>query len=121
MNHDDHCHVDHGDMTRDEREEWPKDVSIGTFDIDAGRGVQGYPGAGGCIIFVCPNGRRCAVLIGPQPVAKPSPNALGIWGWDGNLDRPTLTPSINCRNVKDDGTPASGCGWHGFIRNGVIA
>jgi len=29
------------------------------------------------------------------------------WSWDGNVDRPTLAPSINCE----------GC-WHGFIEEG---
>jgi hypothetical protein len=31
------------------------------------------------------------------------------WAWDGNFDKPTLTPSINC----------AGC-WHGFIEGGVF-
>jgi hypothetical protein len=29
------------------------------------------------------------------------------WVWDGNRERPTITPSINCHEC-----------WHGFIRNG---
>lgn len=29
------------------------------------------------------------------------------WQWDGNVDRPTLTPSIDC----------TGC-FHGYLRNG---
>lgn len=32
------------------------------------------------------------------------------WTWDGNIDRPTLAPSINCQNDQ--------C-WHGYIENGV--
>lgn len=32
------------------------------------------------------------------------------WQWDGNVDRPTLEPSINCNSDK--------C-WHGFITAGV--
>jgi hypothetical protein len=107
-------------MHRNPRDEWPADAPVGTFDIVAGHGVEGYPGATGHCIFVCPNGRRCAVLIGPSAVGKPNPNALAVWGWDGNVDRPTLTPSINCRTTKDDGTPAGGCGWHGYISSGVI-
>lgn len=33
--------------------------------------------------------------------------------WDGNLDAPTITPSIGC-----DLKPR--CGWHGHITNGEI-
>lgn len=29
------------------------------------------------------------------------------WDWDGNRERPTFTPSVNC-----------GSCWHGFIENG---
>lgn len=115
------AHVEHGNMHRNDRDEWPAWVPIGTFDLEAGpgHGVQGYPGASGHIIFVCPNGRRCSVLVGPQPVGRPHEDALCIWGWDGNLEKPTLTPSINCLAEKD-GKPASGCGWHGHITEGVI-
>lgn len=28
------------------------------------------------------------------------------WGWDGNRENPTFTPSINCE---------SHCGWHGYL------
>lgn len=109
---------DHGNMHRDERDEWPPDTPVGTFDIE-GSGLQGYPGCTGHLTFVCPNNRRCTVLIGPQHVDRPTPDALCIWGWDGNRELPTLTPSINCLSEKD-GKPAGGCGWHGFITNGVI-
>ena len=30
------------------------------------------------------------------------------WTWDGNIEQPTFTPSINCGH----------CGWHGHIRAG---
>lgn len=33
------------------------------------------------------------------------------WGWDGNMESPTITPSIGCDHL---------CGWHGFITNGEI-
>jgi hypothetical protein len=77
---------DHGNMTRDERDEWPSDEPVGSFDIDLG-GVQGYPGATAHIIFVCPNGHRCGVLVGPQFVNRPTPDALCIWGWNGDRDK----------------------------------
>lgn len=111
---------DHGNMTRDDRDEWPDDEPIGSFDIDLSpNGIGGYPGATAHLLFVCPQGKRCGVLLGPQFVDRPTPDALCIWGWDGNLERPTLTPSINCLAEKD-GKPTSGCGWHGFITAGVI-
>lgn len=114
-------HVEHGNMQRDSRDEWPDDEPIGSFDIEAGpnRSVEGYPGATGHIMFVCPNGHRCAVLVGPQPVPRPSPDACYVWGWDGNTEKPTLTPSIDCIAEKD-GKPTGGCGWHGHITAGVM-
>lgn len=112
--------VEHGEMIRDDRDEWPADEPIGSFDIEiATHGILGYLGASGHMLFVCPNNRRCSVLIGPSPVGRAHPDGLCIWGWDGNRDRPTLTPSINCLAEKD-GKPTSGCGWHGFITNGVM-
>ena len=110
---------EHGNMTLDVRDAWPADVPIGTFDIEPGT-LQGYPGATAHILFVCPNHRRCAVLVGPAAVSRTAEDRLSIWGWDGNRECPTLTPSINCLAEKD-GKPAGGCGWHGFITNGRIA
>jgi len=115
-------HVEPGTMTRDDRDEWPSDEPVGSFDIEggeAGHGIEGYPGATGHILFVCPFGRRCSVLLGPQPVPRAAPDRLYVWGWNGDRDRPTLTPSINCLAEKD-GKPTGGCGWHGFITNGVL-
>jgi hypothetical protein len=104
-------------MTRDDRDVWPNDVPRGTFDIRC-NSIGGYPGANGHITFVCPSGRRCGVLVGPQFVDRPNKDALCIWGWNNDVDNPTLTPSINCLAVKEDGSPAGGCGWHGFITAG---
>mgnify|MGYP001618140822 FL=1 len=33
------------------------------------------------------------------------------WHWDGNIEEPTLSPSIGCD---------ARCGWHGHIINGEI-
>jgi len=104
-------------MTRDSRDEWPKDVPIGTFDIEMGV-PEGYE-ATAHILFVCPNNHRCSVFLGPKFVGKTDENRLNVWGWDGNLDCPTITPSINCIAEKD-GKPTGGCGWHGHITNGEI-
>lgn len=37
-------------------------------------------------------------------------NSPGVhWGWDGNEDAPTLTPSLHCIGH-----------WHGWVRNGML-
>ena len=45
----------------------------------------------------------------PQPPEVPSP----AWAWDGNVDKPSLHPSIACgpRKKRD---------WHGYLKNGVL-
>ncbi len=101
---------------RDSRDAWPEDVPPGTFDVIDGP-VQGQPGCTAHMTFVCPNGKRCGVLLGPVFVPRPNPDALNVWGWNGSYDAPTLTPSVNCIAEKD-GKPTGGCGWHGFITNG---
>jgi len=105
-------------MICDERAVWPTDVPIGSFHIEDGT-IASYPGATAHLMFVCPNGRCCAVLVGPVPVPKTPERQLYVWGWDGNKTCPTLTPSINCLAEKD-GKPTSGCGWHGFITKGEM-
>lgn len=109
--------VELGNMQLDERIEWPKDAPVGSFDI--GNGVADYPGSTGHILFVCPNGKRCSVLLGPTFVPRPAEGKCNVWAWDGNRERPTITPSINCISEKD-GKPTGGCGWHGFITAGVM-
>lgn len=105
------------EMKRDSRDVWPEDVPVGTFDIELGT-IQGYASTAH-IIFVCPNNKRCTVLLGPTHVDRSAPDRLCVWAWDGNLEKPTITPSINCLAEKD-GKPTGGCGWHGFITNGVL-
>lgn len=71
------------------------------------------------IRFGCPlrHGQSCGVNIKPH-----SSDAKGVpsWTWDGDVESPTLTPSINCIN---DVPNSYGCGWHGFLTKGrmVIA
>ncbi len=105
-------------MIRDARPEWPHDVPVGTFDIEI-NGVQNYPEATAHILFVCPQGHRCSALLGPKHVDRPNPDGLCIWKWNGDIENPTIEPSINCIAEKD-GKPTGGCGWHGFITGGVI-
>ena len=55
--------------------------------------------------FVCPCGcgSHGGVAVGGDPAKHP------IWGWDKNLDKPTITPSIRF---------LSGCQWHGYLTDG---
>lgn len=106
-------------MQLDPRDVWPDDVPIGTFDIEPTM-VEEYPGVTARMIFVCPNGRRCGLFLAPQPIPRATPDRLYVWGWNGNRERPTLTPSINCLAEKD-GKPTGGCGWHGHVTEGAYA
>lgn len=69
-----------------------------------GKGENGQPK---WMSFPCPGKSgvaRCMVPLSPQR------NGNGAtWQWNGDREKPTLTPSINCH----------GC-WHGFITDGVI-
>lgn len=48
---------------------------------------------------------KCDVRLTEGPAVHPR------WHWDGNLEKPTLTPSVGCDKR---------CGWHGHITNGEI-
>lgn len=60
------------------------------------------------LYYACPRNPRgtCGVPILPTKL----PNGAG-WSWDGNEERPTLSPSVNC---------VGGCGWHGWVRDGHL-
>jgi hypothetical protein len=53
-------------------------------------------------------GAYCAI-----PIKQGAPEQ-GTWGWDGNREKPTLTPSI----FHDFSEPGSSVAWHGFLRAG---
>ena len=57
--------------------------------------------------FVCPGTCKSLAPIAIRPVVDGSPQS---WDWDGNLDAPTLSPSIN----------HVGC-WHGWLKAGEFA
>jgi hypothetical protein len=63
--------------------------------------------------FNCPKwDRRCGhLIIAGKTDLKRDPKGrnggIAQWHWDGNRDKPTFTPSVDC----------GGC-WHGYIRNG---
>ena len=79
----------------------------GSFQLDEGRDGM---------LYVCPCG--CGRLGGlrfrtDRKTERPS------WIWDGNEDRPTLSPSIRHRPDPDGETPDLRCDWHGFLKAGV--
>jgi hypothetical protein len=58
--------------------------------------------------FVCPCGCGQAAIIPVYRVGEPKP-APNAWTWDGNLETPTLAPSIR---------DMAGCKFHGHLRGG---
>ncbi len=77
-------------------------------DVDAKAGAFEYFKAGdrypAGMIYSCPCGcgRRGSLSFRPAEPAHPS------WEWDGNLERPTLSPSVH-----DVGH------WHGWLIDGT--
>jgi hypothetical protein len=57
-------------------------------------------------IYLCLPGCACMTAI---EVQKGAAGGNRVWGWDGNEDKPTLTPSIHALNQ-----------WHGYLRNGRL-
>jgi hypothetical protein len=63
--------------------------------------------------FNCPLHDRCCgpLIIAWRTNLKRDPQGknggVAQWGWDGNRETPTFSPSVNCK----------GC-WHGHIRKG---
>jgi len=54
------------------------------------------------VIYLCPCGCGQIRSLDFKPHGSPS------WDWDGNVEKPTLTPSVHWIGH-----------WHGFLRNGV--
>lgn len=50
-------------------------------------------------------------ISGPNAIRiqKGESPARRVWGWDGNEEKPTLTPSINAPGE-----------WHGYLRAGQL-
>lgn len=77
------------------------------------------PGEIGRLNYACPRGGGNCGSIRVRNGEKPkSPKT---WGWNGNVEHPDLTPSINCL-AKDPKTnePYAGCGWHGWLDKGGV-
>lgn len=59
----------------------------------------------------CPKGKGLCC----HPIAPGVPNKNGsIWNLTGDLASPSLSPSIFCQPEK------GGCGFHGFLTNGIL-
>jgi hypothetical protein len=92
-------------MRRTENDEVPESDEPGVF---AWRQHDGAP----YLLYVCPRhgsgspSHLCGVPIAPGKLENGAQ-----WHRSGSLDAPTLMPSVNC---------VGGCGWHGFITNGVM-
>ena len=111
--------ADHIPMHVDRRSEWPEaERTPGQFEIHRNK-LEGRPSVCAHIEFICPNRRHCALFLGRQFEAKRNDREPNVWAWDGNEEKPTITPSINCIAEKD-GKPTGGCGWHGFITGGEL-
>jgi len=75
-------------------------------------------GSSGRLNFGCPRGHgNCGSIIIGNGFKPPGEKT---WQWDGNVEKPTLTPSINCldRNPKNPKEKYAGCGWHAYLTNG---
>lgn len=59
------------------------------------------------MMILCPCG--CGSYIGCVVAGDPTKGP--VWDWDGNVDKPTVSPSIRV---------ISGCNWHGFLTAGVF-
>lgn len=71
------------------------------------------------LAFVCPGCKESGgegVHMLPVNTTEHSPS----WDWDGNIEAPTLSPSILTRTQPYvEGVPQGVC--HSFLRNGVFA
>lgn len=78
---------------------------------------QGFHAAGvDTIQFWCrgspPRPRICSVTLTLGEATRADECGIPRWHWDGNMESPTITPSVGCENK---------CGWHGCITRGDIA
>lgn len=61
------------------------------------------------LVFIDPVGHYIGVHVQPGTIEAPGTGPL--WQWDGNEDKPTLTPSV--LNLAPGG-------WHGWVRGGEL-
>lgn len=72
------------------------------------------------LAFVCPGCERTPLFGGlHQLPVEGDANGKPVWNWDGNLEAPTLNPSILTKmGPYVDGKSTGIC--HSFLRNGVF-
>lgn len=91
------------EVTANRKENWDDVIAAGDFQFLADQ--DGNENAG--IRYMCPCGCGTISALNIQL----GPNKPGrYWGWNGSLDKPTLTPSIQ---RLDD------CHWHGYLDTGI--
>ncbi len=69
------------------------------------RSGERYPAG---MIYCCPCGCGRAGTLRFRPRADPGPS----WQWDGDIEKPTLTPSVH-------DNPQGTTHWHGWLTAGV--
>lgn len=73
--------------------------------------VQLLPGTAGVYAFYCPGcGKKHTVFTKDEGLKHP------IWGFNGDMDKPTFTPSVCAISTSPDGEIRC----HSFIRDGKI-
>ena len=88
---------------------------VQNMDAHEKPGDFSWPHGDETIILSCP---ACGMMhaIGVKTPRNPNHG----WDWNGDKDKPTLSPSIwfsagHAQHGKDNG-----CRWHGFLRDGVF-
>jgi len=83
-------------------------LSRDEFGLRTKRGGGLNPEGVDAIVFYCPSGanRICEIPVTLGPPLDADAQGVHRWHWDGNMQAPTLTPSIGCD---------ARCGWHGNI------
>lgn len=68
---------------------------------------------GQAIRYNCPNGLGSVCGVPMVAAGEAVPPTMGThWQYDGNADKPTLTPSIQCLRKE--------CMWHGYVTAGEL-
>jgi len=49
---------------------------------------------------------------------RPYAGSAASWEWDGNVEKPTLSPSVHALPAEPKGDYPGRIGWHGWLRNG---
>ena len=63
-------------------------------------------------------GKRIAIMLPTGMIVievsqEQVPQDSSVWYWDGNIDKPTLSPSIHVNQGQFDE-------WHGYLREGKV-